>query len=264
MGITKSHPVGAPNWFELATTDQQGAKAFYEALFGWHASDKPISDGEHYTIFEYEGAEVAACYSMMPDQIEMGVPPHWGIYFRVEDCDASAARAVELGGKLLAEPFDVMQHLRMAVIAAPDGAAFMLAQPREHPGVGRIREDNAVTWVELATRDLAGSESFYSQMFDWTIDEHQNAPVAYRLIGDKTSECGNFGGLLKMSEEWGQVPPHWSIYVQVQDVDATLAKAVELGGRINVPGFDAPGVGRIGQFADPAGAWVYVIKLEPA
>src|SRR5690606_28043881 len=147
MGITAAHSPGWPNWFELATTDQAGARAFYAALFDWIAVDHPISDGQHYTIFEQDGAEVAACYTMMPDQVETGMPAHWAIYFQVEDCDATAARAVELGGKLLAEPFEVMEHLRMAVIADPSGAVFQIAQPRQHPGVGKIREDHAITWV---------------------------------------------------------------------------------------------------------------------
>lgn len=262
MGITAAHSPGWPNWFELATTDQAGARAFYAALFGWIAVDHPISDGQHYTIFEQDGAEVAACYTMMPDQVETGMPAHWAIHFQVEDCDATAARAVELGGKLLAEPFEVMEHLRMAVIADPSGAVFQIAQPRQHPGVGKIREDHAITWVELATRDLPVAESFYPALLGWKLAEHQNAPVAYRLITGDDSDCGHFGGMMQMTAEWGQIPSHWSIYVQVQDVDATLARAVELGGRINVPAFDAPGVGRIAQIGDPSGAWFYVIRLD--
>ncbi|HBK57747.1 MAG TPA: hypothetical protein DDZ76_15905 [Xanthomonadales bacterium] len=259
MGSTKAHALGAPNWFELATTDQLAAKAFYSRVFGWSAVDHAIDGGGNYTIFENDGRECAACYTMMPEQVEQGIPPHWDIYFRVADADASAVRAVELGGQVVVEPFDVMDHLRMAVLADPTGAVFAIAQPHQHPGVGVIRDAHAITWVELATRDLGRAEAFYRDLFDWTLTDHPGAPVSYRLIG---TPDGNVGGLMQMTAEWGDIPPHWSIYIQVADVDAMLERAVAAGGRINVPAFDAPGVGRIAQIADPAGAWVYLITLN--
>ena len=58
--ITKHKP-GAFCWFELATTSQDGAKKFYEALFGWTAEDSPIGPSEFYTTFSVEtGAPVSA------------------------------------------------------------------------------------------------------------------------------------------------------------------------------------------------------------
>jgi len=67
---------------------------------------------------------------------------------------------------------------------------------------------------------------------------------------------------MAMTPEWGEMPSHWSLYIPVPDVDACLARAVELGGKVCVPAFDVPGVGRIARLDDPAGAGVYVIKLN--
>jgi len=258
MGITKAHPDGCPNWFELATTDQPGAKAFYQAVFGWVANDQPISDGAFYTLFERDGVEVAAAYSMMADQIEMGIPPHWGVYFQVPDCDAAAVKVKALGGKVHAGPFDVMQHLRMAVVADPQGAVFQISQPKSHPGVGAIREDRAITWIELATVDLEGAGIFYSELFGWTIEKHQDSPTPYRLI---MTMDGRTGGMMPIGADWGPVPPHWAIYVQVTDVDAVLEKATAAGGSVTVPAFNVDEVGRMAQIADPAGAKIFVIAL---
>jgi predicted enzyme related to lactoylglutathione lyase len=61
----------------------------------------------------------------MPPQLE-GVPPHWNVYFNVEDCDASMARAVELGGSVLAPAFDVGGVGRMGFLTDPQGAMFAL------------------------------------------------------------------------------------------------------------------------------------------
>jgi len=65
-----------------------------------------------------------------------------------------------------------------------------------------------------------------------------------------------------MNSEWGEIPPHWGIYVPVPDVDACAARAQELGGGNPLPAFDAPGVGRISMVADPTNAMCYVITLK--
>ena len=256
----QTQPLHAPCWFELATTDQTAAKRFYSELLGWTTEDHPIDDGSAYTIFRLDGREVAACYTQMPEQTEQGVPPHWAVYFKVADCDASVAKIKEAGGQVFCEPFEVMEHLRMAIIGDAEGAAFCVMQPRQHHGVEVIHSRHAITWVELATRDIRRAEAFYAEVFGWSFQDHAGTPGGYRVF---SVDGQPQGGLMQMNEQWGDMPSHWAIYLQVDDVDATLARAVELGGAICVPAFDAPNVGRIGMFTDPAGAGAYVIKLLP-
>ncbi len=258
MSTPRTQPVGAPSWFELGTTDPSAAVRFYGELLGWHAVNTPLPDGSVYTIFVQDGCEVGACFGLMPEQLAQGVRPHWGVYFRVEDVDAVVARALAAGGGVIVEPFDVMQHLRMAVLTDPAGAVFSLAQPREHPGVGLFGGRHSVTWVELATPDVAAVEPFYAGLLGWSCSDHPGAPTVYRKYA---IDGVDYGGLLQMTPEWGEIPPHWAIYLRVDDVDAILARAVELGGSICVPAFDAPGVGRIGMFGDPTGAMAYVISF---
>ena len=257
--MTKTHAVGSPSWFELATTDQSGAETFYSALFGWTVQRTEMGDGSHYTVFQLGGRDVAAAYTLMPDQVTQGVPPNWGVYFRVDDADAVAAKAAASGGHVLMPAFEVMEYLRMAVCADPENAVFSLQQPRQHAGVGAVRENSAVCWVELATRDLARAEAFYTGLFGWDMSEHHASPPGgYRIFGNGD---GMLGGLLRMTEEWGEMPSHWSIYIQVEDVDATVEKAQSLGGKLCFPAFDAPSVGRIARINDAAGAGFYVIKF---
>lgn len=258
--MSARHAVGSPSWFELATTDQNAAKRFYEAVFDWKAQDKPLPDGSVYTIFELDGREVAACYTLMAAQQQQGVPPHWGVYFRVDDADATAAKVRADGGQVLAEPFEVAPHLRMAVCSDAEGAVFCLHQPREHHGVTAIREKHAVCWVELATRDIDRAETFYRGLFGWQIEDFRGSPTAYRLYGNGD---GKLGGLLQMTAEWGEIPSHWAIYRQVDDVDAIVASAVAAGGKLCVPAFDVQNVGRIARIDDPAGAGFYVISFPP-
>lgn len=253
------HALGSPSWFELATTDQAAAKRFYEAVFGWKAIDSPMPDGSAYTIFALDGREVAACYTMMPEQAQ-ALRPNWGVYFRVDDADAVAARVRAGGGQVITEPFEVLEHLRMAVCADPEGAMFSLHQPRAHPGVAAIREDNAVNWVELATRDIDRADSFYRSLFGWETEDFPAGPTRYRLYGSREAK---WGGLLQMTPEWGDMPSHWSIYVQTDDVDAAIARATGAGGSVCVPPFAIPKVGRIARIDDPSGAGLYLIAPDP-
>jgi uncharacterized protein len=257
--MAMTHAAGSPSWFELATTDQSEGEAFYAALFGWTVQRNPMGDGSHYTMFQLDGRDVAAAYTMMAEQRERGVPPHWGVYFKIDDADAVAAKAAMSGGSVLMSPFEVKDYLRMAVCADAENAVFSLQQPRQHAGVSAVRENNAICWVELATRDLARAETFYTGLFGWSMsDHHASPPGGYRIFGNGD---GMLGGLLWMTEEWGQMPSHWSIYIQVEDVDAIVEKAQSLGGKLCFPAFDAPGVGRLARIDDPAGAGFYIIRF---
>ncbi|MGO1070230.1 VOC family protein [Lysobacter sp. CA199] len=255
------HAPGAPCWFELATDDQPVAEAFYSALFGWTVERTPMPDASLYTIFKLNGLDVAGTYSLVPGALpgpDGNHSPHWGVYFRAANCDAVAARAVALGGRMIAAPFELMEHVRMAVCADPEGVVFSLAQQRAHPGVDALGVDNAVCWAELATRDIAAAEAYYQQLFGWRMQAHPQAPNGYRVFVD---EQRMLGGLLQMQPDWGDLAPHWSIYLQVPDVDACVQRALVLGGRLAFAPFDATGVARIARLTDPRGAAFYVIHF---
>lgn len=254
------HAQGAPCWFELATDDQVAAEAFYCALFGWTTERTPMPDSSPYTIFKLDGHDVAGTYSLVPGAWpgpDGSSVPHWGVYFRAADCDAVAARAVALGGRLIAAPFELMEHVRMAVCSDPEGVAFLLAQQRAHPGVDRLGVDNAVCWAELATRDLDRAEAYYRRLFGWRMQAQPAAASGYRVFSD---DRRRLGGLMQMGPEWGEMAPHWSIYLQVHDVDACAARAVALGGRVLLAPFDA-GADRIARLSDPRGAAFYLIRV---
>ena len=148
----------------------------------------------------------------------------------------------------------------MAVCADPEGAMFSLHQARAHKGVAAIRENNAINWVELATREIDKAEAFYRSLFGWETEDFPAGPTRYLLYGSRDAK---WGGLLQMTPEWGDMPSHWSIYVQVEDVDATIARAAAAGGSVCVPPFDIPKVGRIARIDDPSGAGFYLIAPNP-
>lgn len=118
--------VNQPNtlcWNELATTDADKARAFYTGLFGWEAQVTDFG-GDFYTTFLNNGRMNGG---MMQMNKEWGdVPPHWMVYFAVEDCDQSAQKASELGGRLIVPPAEAGDIGRFALLQDPQGAAFSI------------------------------------------------------------------------------------------------------------------------------------------
>jgi len=110
---------GAFSWFELMTSDVDGAKKFYANLFGWNTEDMPMGD-MNYTIVKV-GEEGLGGIMSTPPQAE-GAPPNWGVYVTVDDVDATAGKAEELGGKILVPPTDIPNVGRFCVLQDPQGA----------------------------------------------------------------------------------------------------------------------------------------------
>jgi uncharacterized protein len=118
------------NWSELGTSDPEGAKAFYAAVFGWETATTDMGGSEH-TMWLAPGydpgdrgdfdAPVNVIGGMSP--VDDGAPPQWGVAFVVEDVDASAEKAVDLGGEVAMPPMDA-GPVRIAVLTDPQGAAF--------------------------------------------------------------------------------------------------------------------------------------------
>lgn len=259
MEITHAEP-GNFCWFELATTDQAGAKTFYGGLFGWTAHDNPMGPDAFYTMFQLRGKNVGAAYALMPDQAQQGVPPHWGTYVAVANADAAAAKAKSLGATLLVEPMDVMEHGRMVVLQDPTGAVLSLWQPKQHAGVGLWDEERAFCWSELMTRDTAAATKFYTALFGWKTKVSEGAGVPYTHW---QNDGADIGGMIAILKEWGPMPANWTNYVQVKNCDETAAKAASLGGKVCMPPTDIPNTGRFAMLQDPQGAMLSVIALVP-
>ena len=255
MGKRTQYAPGTFSWIDLSTADAESAKSFYGDLFGWTFEDQPIPDGGTYTMCRIDGADVAAVSVQREEERSQGIPPHWNSYVTVDDLDASAAKASDLGGNVILPPFDVLDAGHMAVVADPEGAVFMMWKPKNHIGAGRVNETGTLCWNELGTKDAAKATAFYTSLFGWTPEEFgQDGPdAAYTVIrvGDKSN-----GGIRTQSEMEANVPAHWLAYFAVDGCDESAAKANELGGTFLVPPMDVPIAdnARIAVIADPQGA----------
>jgi len=259
MSEYTSHPPGTFCWPELATSDQTAAVSFYRKLFGWDLNDISMGPAGTYSIFQMRGNDVGAACSLRPEEKQHGVPPHWNSYVSVENADAAVKRAQELGAKVLAPPFDVQDSGRMAVLQDPSGAVFQVWQPKQHIGVKVLRETGALTWTELATNDTEAAKKFYTSLFGWKEKTSTGAGMTYTefSVGDAPQ-----AGMMAITPEMKQmnVPPAWTPYFQVDDVDATANKAKGLGANLYVPPHDIPNTGRFSVIGDPQGAVFAIFK----
>jgi len=137
---------GALNFNGLATRDPEGAKAFYGAVFGW--GTLALGAGSMWTLPGYGDHLEESSPGLREQMAAMGAPDgfidvvaainpfagddadtpaHWSVTFAVDDADATASKARQLGGEIVAGPFDA-PWTRMVVIRDPQGAAFIASQ----------------------------------------------------------------------------------------------------------------------------------------
>jgi len=126
-------------WFELVTRDPERARAFYRALFGWR-----IADEGGYTFIGNERGQFGGIVELAGDWEDhaflaaigrargekMRVPPHWMAFFSVEDCDAFADEAEEMGAQVTGRPEPLHTVGTFAVIRDPQGVYFSVLSKR--------------------------------------------------------------------------------------------------------------------------------------
>jgi uncharacterized protein len=243
MGERESYAPGTFCWADLGTTDADAAKAFYTGVFGWEAVDVPAGEAGTYIRFKLDGRDVAAMYEM-PEEQRGSQTPHWSSYVSVEDVDALAPRVLELGGEVLAHPFDVMQSGRMTGLRDPTGATVYLWQPREQAGAGRVNDVGCMVWNELATPDPARARDFFAELLGWTIEPEESG---YGVIKNR----GALNGGIRPPQD-GE-PTHWLVYFTTAALDETLHKIRDGGGTV-IAGPMETTVGRVAAVRDPQGA----------
>jgi predicted enzyme related to lactoylglutathione lyase len=248
MAKFEHYDQGTPSWVELITPDQAAARTFYGELFGWSFDDHDMGEMGHYYIGTIEGDEIAGLSGPMPGM--EGHPAFWNVYLAVDDVDATTAKVEPAGGKVEAGPFDVNQNGRMAALQDPTGARISLWQAKETVGTQRGNEPGTPIWNELVTPDIPRATQFYAEVVGMGSESMPMGDDTYTVL--KNAEGRQIGGA--MNPPMDGVPPHWNVYFNVEDVDATVAKAGELGGQVVAPAFDVEGVGRMAVLSDPQGA----------
>jgi len=114
-----------------------------------------------------------------------------------------------------------------------------------------LKKPGRFCWNGLVTNDVASAKQFYSELFGWQMEDAVCGEVNLTILSVDGDEIGD---IMEMPADTSEVPPMWGGYVTVDDVDASAAKAEQMGGAICVPVQDIPDCGRFCVIKDPQGA----------
>lgn len=256
--------IGSFLWYELMTSDQDAAIAFYERVVGWTAADMSIPQmGDYrYTILNAAGGQGVGGLALIPDECASFMRPGWFGYVQVEDADAAAARIEAAGGRVLMAPDDIPTVGRFAMVADPTGAAFYLLAPlpREDapPPLPRMSPGNC-GWHELHAGDGEAAFAFYREQFGWTeLSRLEMGPMGvYRIWGPEGASDAAGGMMTKMPQ---MERPAWTFYFVVEGIDAAAARIAQAGGTVINGPMEVPDGSWIVQGLDPQGAMFALVS----
>ena len=242
MATDVSTRVGRFVWHDLLTGDVERAKAFYTDLLGWEI--EVFKPGEMDYPMISSGGKQHGGFGPAPE----GAPPHWMGHVQVEDLDAALERVRAHGGTVLVDAMTIPEVGRMAPIADPQGAVLSIFEPQsEVPPT-----EGVFVWDELVANDLGAAKQFYGTVLGWQTGEMQGAFGTYTMVKDASG--ADAAGMMERLPDMPPGPAFWLVYMGTSDVDATSARARELGASLMREPFDVPGVGRIAIVTDPTGA----------
>jgi predicted enzyme related to lactoylglutathione lyase len=247
MPTRDAAPAGAPCWIDLLSSDVEASRSFYSQLFGWSA-EEPDPEFGGYFMFTRDGVPVAGA---MPSQPGMPVPCYWTSYLASDDAAKTVEKATGAGAEIVVGPMTIGDVGVMAVLADPGGAHIGIWQQGQFPGFTVLAEPGSPSWFELYTRDYDSAVGFYRDVFDWDTHVMSDTPeFRYTTLG---ADAGALAGIMDRAGTLPEaVPAHWSVYFAVADTDASVARALELGGSNPVASHDTP-YGRLASIVDTTG-----------
>ena len=239
-------------WYELITSDAEGAEAFYKEVVGWTATDSGQTE-IRYTLLNAGGQPVAGLMTMPDEAAQAGAKPFWLGYVGVEDVDAATRRARDGGGAVHREPADIPDVGRFSMVTDPQGAALALFTPG-----GKMMDPappmtpGTIGWHELHTSNWQGAFDFYADQFGWAKDQAMDmGPMGTYQLFRTSSDTDAVGGMMD-SPDFPR--PLWLYYLAVDDIDGARARVEALGGEVTLEPTEVPGGAWIIQARDPQGA----------
>jgi predicted enzyme related to lactoylglutathione lyase len=256
MAETKTAVVHKPIWVDLASGDAAGSRDFYAKLFGWNVEVETDPQYGGYAMARIGGKDVAGIGPKQMDE----APTAWTVYIATADAADTAKKAEAAGGKIIAPPMDIGNQGVMVIIQDPTGAYLGVWQAKEMAGSQLIGKTGAYGWAELNSRGIKKAVPFYKKLFGWGEKKSDMAPgqeYTEFLAGGESIA----GGMEMNSMVPAQVPSYWQVYFNVDDVNKSHEKAVELGAQEMLAPQEFTG-GRFSILTDPQGASFGLLKMK--
>jgi predicted enzyme related to lactoylglutathione lyase len=245
-------------WYELMTTDPDGAKAFYDSVVGWNVGSQSDAPNGYRMIGRYDGKYAGGVMPIDDEMASKGGRPIWLGYVGVDDVDATVAAIQADGGKVMVPAWDIPGVGRIAMVTDPEGAPFYIMKPT--PPMGDVNAksdvfhtDNAqhVRWNELSTTDPQAALTFYNRHFGWRQEGELDMGDLgkYQFLYDGDTMIG------AVMPKMPQMPVSmWSFYIGVDDIDRAVEAVKAGGGTLFMDPMEIPGGEYSANGMDPQGA----------
>jgi predicted enzyme related to lactoylglutathione lyase len=248
---------GAFIWYELMTTDADGAKAFYDKVVGWDIGQGEAAYQGYRMINRKDGGFAGGVMPLTAEMQQHGARPTWLGYLYVPDVDQTIGKIETLGGKALMPAMDIPNVGRIAMVADPQGIPFYVMKPippandpNAQSDVFSTTAEQRVGWNELMTSDPAAARKFYGDLFGWTSEEFM--PMGengeYRFWARQGQTIGAVCG------EMGSGNSKWRFYIRVPSIAAAVDAVKAGGGQVFMGPHEVPGGDHIIIGNDPQGA----------
>lgn len=216
---------GTPCWADLAPKDVAKTSAFYTEIFGWEYTEGE----EQYNYYSNATKDGRTVVGMSPQPPGADMPVFWTIYLATDDVAMTTKKAVEAGGTSIMEPMQVGPFGHMALVQDTTGAMVGFWQGGDHLGYQVTDEPGTITWTDYMCHNLDDARPFYKECFGYDFKNANMSGMTYDFVnlGDDT-----VAGMGEYDKGQENIPAAWTITFEVEDMDATVAKIVELGGGI--------------------------------
>jgi predicted enzyme related to lactoylglutathione lyase len=236
-------------WYELATIDVEAAKAFYAAVMGWSTVETSAGSAG-YTLFLAGNTPAAGLTKLPEEALGRDILAQWNGYIGVEDVDAAAAQARQLGGTVYIPPTDTAIS-RFSLIADPQMATLVLVKGRERGQEKSLPlgTPGRVSWHDLWTSDVEKAFAFYSTLFGWkktdVLSTQAGTYQGFSIGADIV------GGMCSKPADWPR--SLWFYYFNVVGVEAAAKRVTSHGGQVIDGPTVLPDGARIVHCLDPQG-----------
>ena len=254
---------GAFIWYELMTTDAEGAKAFYDAVVGWDFGEA-AAEFQGYRMINAPGGGFAGGVLPLTEEMQQhGARPTWLGYIHVPDVDQAVGSIEAAGGKSLMVS-DIPNVGRVAMVADPQGAPFYVMKPIPPAGDPNAQSDvfspdkiGRCGWNELQTTDQDSAMRFYGEQFGWDSDEFM--PMGemgeYRFFDHHGTRIGAvFDPKNEGFDAKNERRSHWRFYFRVPSIKPAKETAEANGGKVHMGPHQVPTDDWIIVGTDPQGA----------
>ncbi len=245
---------GGVVWSEYAATDVEEAKRFLCGLFGWQTRTKHFGmEGSYTTFFIRDGQRMRDVAGLLAlgDLNGPRTRSAWLPVMRVQSVDQVTAKSCELGASVLAPPSGFAGLDRHAILAGPSGISYAVFDARD----GHVlRGPGCIRWSEIRATDPSKTALFCWQTFGWLAESVRDTDWSLRVVFMHGGER-----VLSMCKAGAGEISRCLPCVEVTDLDAAVARAIELGGALVERRDDDPIHGRCARVTDTLGEGLMLV-----